>query len=154
VELVDAEVLGHEIMLGAHHVANGVARELGAKPVLGLAREPAPDPVNSYDEVLVGVEGFARADEDVVNVPVLAGAVRDQDGVGLLGVERPVGRVADLHGLELLAVLEGELRDGMGLVGLREGRPGCSEPSEDSDHGEALHCLPPLLGRFHRLSRG
>ncbi len=131
-ELLDAERVD-ELLLRAHHVADGddrkaeIPRAAGGGIELGRAgrAHAAADDIGADEEIALGVEHLAGADENVPpaglaghrmrlgDILVAGQRMADQDRVRAVGIELTVGLVCDVIGGESLAGIERErLRDG------------------------------------------
>ena len=121
----DSEVI-EQGRLGAHHVAHGHHREaqvprLAARRLAGERSgraHAAAEHIDADDEVVRRVNHLARPDE-ALPPAFLAGhrvlfgheliegeCMADQDGVGLLRIERPVGLISHPIGAEIDAAVE------------------------------------------------
>ena len=116
---LDAEMI-EQHGLRPHHVANRDHRKIeavglsGGRVERGRAGGPhaAAERVGTDDEIAIGVDRRARADHQrpparlaghrmIVGRVLVAGQrVADEDGVGAIGVERPVGLIGDLQVIE------------------------------------------------------
>ncbi|MFK4491274.1 hypothetical protein ABIA45_006352 [Bradyrhizobium sp. USDA 336] len=112
--------------LRAHHVRNGDDGEVEAPDLAGGGidrRRPgrthaAADHVGADDEVVLGIDGAAGADQrlppaglagdrmDVGDMLVAGQRMTDQHGVGAIGVELAIGLVGDLERGEIDAAIE------------------------------------------------
>src|SRR6267378_4495633 len=120
--IVDAQSFLDEFVLEGDHVRIFVAGEMCIEAVAGLAGFAVADVVGKNQEIFVGVEQLAgaeeRSGEDRLKkrVAFAAGAVEDQDGVG--GAASGVfdrfaeGAVVEAEFGERLAGLEMEIVDG------------------------------------------
>jgi hypothetical protein len=73
--------------------------------------EPIRDRVGANDEVLVGIEGLARADEKIEPMMIAADRGDHQDRIRLPGVERAMRDVGDGEVLDRLAALDRKIAD-------------------------------------------
>ena len=90
-------------------------------------RQAVGDRIGADDEILVGVERLAGADQEVEPVVIARDRRHHQDGVGLLVVERAVGDVGDRKVPDRLAAFQLEVAFAVALVrrllrGVRCGR--------------------------------
>jgi len=121
-KVVDAQSFFDEFVLEGDHVRIFVAGEMCMEAVAGLAGFAVADVVGKNQEIFVGVEQLAGAEEGSredglkKRVAFAAGAVEDQDGVG--GAASGVfdrfaeGAVVEAEFGERLAGLEMEIVDG------------------------------------------
>ena len=113
-QLIDAEMVD-QFRLRAHHVANGDDREFEPEGLacsrIGGGRaggaHAAANHVRTDDEIALGIDGLAGPDHgrpparfvrhgiDVGDVLIARQGVADEDGVGLVGVQRAIGLVGD-----------------------------------------------------------
>ena len=117
-DVVDAEVV-HQLLLRGHHVADQEFREFHARLRGGVRRrggQPVADRVGADDEVLVGVERLAGADQEIEAVMIAADGGDHQDRVRFLLVELAVRDVGDREVLDDFAGLELEIADLVGLM--------------------------------------
>ena len=79
-------------------------------------REPVCDRVGADDEILVGVERLAGADEKIEPMMIAAHRRDHQDRIRFLGVERAMRHIGDGEILDRLAALERKIADAIELM--------------------------------------
>src|SRR5262249_44508984 len=98
-----------QAILRLDHVADRETRKHGAGlafTVAGRSRQPVADRVGSDDEVLVGVERLARADQKIDAMMISSNRGRHQNRIILVLVQRPMRDVRNGKVLDDLPALE------------------------------------------------
>ena len=127
--------------------------------LLGEVERPLRDRIGADDEIFVGVQRLAGADQEVEPVVIARDRRHHQDGVGLLVVEFAVRDVGDRKILDHLAALELEVAFAVGLVRrlLRSMRRSRQRPQQSGgdDVSDAVHSVfSPWLTISARLLNG
>jgi len=147
-DVIDAKLLLHQAVLRLHHVADGEFRELHARLRLRIARrgrETVRDRIGADDEIFVGVQRLAGADQEIEPVVIARDRRHHQDRVGLLVIELAVGDVGDRKILDHVAAFELEIAFAVGLVrrllrGMRRGRQRQQQSGGD-DVSDPIHSV-------------
>ena len=141
-QMVDAEMVLHQIVLGRHHVVVVVFRERRPQAVGRLAAAAGSDRVGDDDEVLRGVERLTRPVQragEALGEHALRAAGRAMQHQHRLARGVADRRVAHLHLRHDLAGVEGEVFDHV-LAGLRLGKIRRRHGERDGDHRRRNEC--------------